>query len=144
MSFASGGLRIVSEMLVTVLIVDTDHGFRWLLKRLLETTLTVAAVVETGNSEEGIRLAKELRPTIVLLDIAMLHRDGLEAIRRIKTQQPETRVIVLTRDHEGAYRRLAVQSGADAVLPKEILTQKLLYGIRSSVLKNQLAEASLN
>ncbi len=120
---------------MTVLIVDGDSWHRALVKRLLEKTLKVTAVVETGRGGEGIRLARELGPSLVLVDIAVLHGDGFEAIRSIKAERPETRVVVLTQNEEQIDRAPPFHGGVDAFLPKEILTDSLLCGIRSSVLR---------
>ena len=80
---------------MTVLIVDQDESSRGLIKRVLETLLELTAVVETGRSEEGIRLARELRPNLLLIDSSMVEGDVLAAIGRIKAEQPETRIVVL-------------------------------------------------
>lgn len=108
-------------MRVAVLIVADDRGFRGLMKWLLETALNVTVVSGTGDSEEAIRLVGELRPDVVLIDIGI----GLEAIRRIKAERPETRVVVLSdTDEEG--NLAGAQSAGDAVLPKQILLERLL------------------
>ncbi len=83
-------------------------------------------VGEAGDGEEAVRLARDLRPDVVLMDIGMPGLDGLEATRRIKADRPEARVIILTVHGEEAYRRAAGESGADAFLPKKALIALLL------------------
>lgn len=117
-------------MPVTILIVDDDQGFREMVKRLLEREPEVSVVGEAGDGEEAVQRARELRPDVILMDIAMPRVDGLEATRRIKAERPETKVLILTIHNEEAYRRAAQESGADVFLPKKTLMADLLPAIR--------------
>lgn len=117
-------------MPATILIVDDDQGFREMVKRLLEREPGVSVVGEAGDGEEAVRLARELQPDVILMDIAMPRVDGLEATRRIKAERPEAKVIILTIHNEEAYRRAAAESGADVFLPKKTLMADLLPTIR--------------
>ncbi len=95
-----------------------------------------SVMVEVGNGEEAVRLSQELRPDLVLMDIAMPRLDGLEATRRIKAERPETKVIIVTVHDEKAYRMAAVESGADAFLLKKALMAELLFTIRENIGKS--------
>lgn len=117
-------------MPATILIVDDDQGFREMVKRLLEREPGVSVVGEAGDGEEAVRLARELQPDVILMDIAMPRVDGLEATRRIKAERPEAKVIILMIHNEEAYRRAAAESGADVFLPKKTLMANLLPTIR--------------
>ena len=103
---------------MNVLIADDNPNFRSTLKAVLGSRPNIEEVWEAKDGEEAVRLARELTPDIVLMDLAMPRIDGLEATRLIKDQQPAVRVIVLSA-HEGEIlHRAAAASGADAYLDK--------------------------
>jgi len=114
------------------LIADDNDVFRGEIKRLLEGEPEVC-VAEAGDGEEALRLAQELRPDIVLMDVVMPRMDGLEATRRIKAVQPETKVIILTVYDEEPYREAARESSADAFLLKKTVMAELIPTIGALV-----------
>src|SRR2546425_118827 len=112
-------------MPVTILISDDNNMFRGEMKRLLERAQEVC-VAEAEDGEEALRLTQKLRPEVVLMDIVMPRMDGLEATRRIKAVQPETKVIILTVYDEEPYRKAACESGADVFLLKKTVMAELI------------------
>jgi DNA-binding NarL/FixJ family response regulator len=99
-----------------VLIVDDRRAVRQGLQALLARWPDVVCIGEAANGQEGMELVAEQRPDAVLMDIRMRGMDGLEATRRIKSQWPEVRVIVLTLGAE--YEDEALAAGADVFLVK--------------------------
>ena len=99
-----------------LLIVDDQRPARKGLQALLAFSPELEWVVEAANGQEAVNLVAERRPNVVLMDIRMPVMDGLEATRRIKSQRPEVRVIVLTMYAE--YQAEALAAGADAFLVK--------------------------
>lgn len=116
-------------MPITTLIVDDDLGFRRTVRQLLERAPEVSVVGEATDGEEALQLAQTLRPDVVLMDITMPRMDGLEAARRIKAEQPEVKVIMLTVHQEEIYRKMACERGADAFLTKKTVGTQLLPAI---------------
>lgn len=114
----------------TILIVDDNPRLRALIRRLATQKPALQVVGEAEDGAEAIRLNHELRPDIVLMDLVMPRVNGLEAMRRIKAERPETKVIIMTVHTEDAYRRAAEASGADAFLLKKTLMTALLATIR--------------
>jgi DNA-binding NarL/FixJ family response regulator len=115
---------------VTMLIVDDNSRMRALVRRISAQEPDLHVVGEAEDGAEAIRLAQELRPAIVLMDLVMPRVNGLEAMRRIKAERPETKVIIMTVHTEDAYREAAEASGTDAFLLKKTLMTALLPTIR--------------
>ena len=108
-------------MAIRLLLVDDDAGFRSTLRQLLEHRVEAQVLGEAGNGEEAIRLTNDLRPDVVLIDLAMPRMNGLEATRQLKARWPDLAVIVLTVHDEDIYRRTAMAAGATAFLQKKML-----------------------
>ena len=114
----------------TILIVDDNPRLRALIRRIATQKPALQVVGEAEDGAEAIRLVHLLRPDIVLMDLVMPRVNGLEALRRIKAERPETKVIIMTVHTEDAYRRTAEANGTDAFLLKKTLMTALLPTIR--------------
>jgi DNA-binding NarL/FixJ family response regulator len=114
----------------SVLIVDDNSQLRAFIRGIMAQEPDLHVVGEAENGAEAIRLTHELWPDIVLLDLVMPKVNGLETLRRIKAERPDTKVIIVTVHTEDAYRRAAEDGGADAFLVKKTLTTALLPTIR--------------
>jgi DNA-binding NarL/FixJ family response regulator len=117
-------------MAVTILIVDDNAQFRVLLREIVAEEPDLHVVGEAADGAEAMRLALELRPDILLLDLGMPQVNGLEVLRWSKAEHPEIKVIIVTVHTEDAYRQAAEASGADAFLLKKTLVTLLLPTIR--------------
>src|SRR5687768_8308322 len=92
----------------------TRHGVRLLVDGL--EGVEVVGEASTGN--EAIELAKELRPDVILMDLDMPELGGLEATRRIRAEQPDVAVLILTVHEDGEAVYEAIRAGANGYLPK--------------------------
>lgn len=101
-----------------VLLVDDQPPFRQLARRLLEASGQFSVVGEAADGAEAIRLAEEMQPDLVVMDVQMKGLNGLEATRRITARQPSPLVLVVSLFHEQEYSRMATECGAVAFLPK--------------------------
>jgi len=120
----------------SILIVDDNPRLRALIRRITTQKSALQVVGEAEDGAEAIRLVHLLQPDIVLMDLVMPRVNGLEALRRIKAERPETKVIIMTVHTEDAYRRTAESNGTDAFLLKKTLMTALLptiCSIRSSM-----------
>ena len=109
---------------IRVLIVDDQPRARKSLKALLSTWTRSAEIREASNGREALRLAEELPPDLVLMDVRMPEMDGLEATRQIKARWPQVRVVVLSMYVENQDEALA--AGADAFVGKGEAPERLL------------------
>jgi len=117
-------------MAVTILIVDDNAQLRTLLRGIAAQEPDCHVVGEAADGAEAMRLAQELRPDVMLLDLVMPGGNGLEVLRWVKAERPEIKVIIVTVHAEDAYRQAAEASGADAFLLKKTLGTVLLPTIQ--------------
>jgi two-component system, NarL family, response regulator NreC len=115
---------------IRVLIADDHTIVRAGVKLLLETEVDMDVVGEAVTGEEAVELAAALRPTVVLMDIAMPALDGLEATRRIKRVSPESQVLVLTMHRTDEYFFEMLKAGASGYVLKAADTEELISAIR--------------
>jgi DNA-binding NarL/FixJ family response regulator len=112
------------------LLIADDHTLvRQGLRRILEGQQGWEVVAETGDGREAVRLAAELRPDVVLLDIAMPHLNGVEAMQQIERRVPGVRVLVLSMYSDEAYVTRAIRAGASGYLLKDSADTDLIKGI---------------
>lgn len=114
-----------------ILIADQQQMFREALKRLLELEPDFAVVADTADGEQLPKLVADLRPNIVLMDIKLRKRSGLEALRDISAQRPDAGCILLTDSIERSEIVQALVWGARGVVRKESPTSSLCKCIRA-------------
>ena len=118
--------RIVNLLtdMIHVLIVDDQEAFRSAARLVVDLTEGFSVAGEADTGEDGVRMALEIRPDLVLMDMNLPGIDGLEATRQIMSALPETRVIGLSTYEEFAER--AVAAGAMAFISKSDFEPGLL------------------
>ncbi|MFZ0320407.1 MAG: response regulator transcription factor [Candidatus Sulfotelmatobacter sp.] len=115
---------------ITVLLVD-DHGLvRRGFRRMLEDEPDMEVVGEAGDGQEAIKLARELRPKIVLMDCALPIVNGLDATRQILADLPSTAVLMLSMHSENTWVRQAIDAGAKGYILKNAMNLELGPAIR--------------
>ena len=115
---------------ITVLLVDDVTSVRKGLSTLLQLKGDLKIVGEAENGLEAVKLAEQLKPDVILMDLAMPELDGFEATRRIKANHPQIGIIVFSIHDDGDTREKARAVGADAFINKEAETQLLIEAIQ--------------
>jgi DNA-binding NarL/FixJ family response regulator len=115
---------------ITVLLVDDHSLVRRGFRRLLEDESDMDVVGEAGDGEESIRLAKELRPQVVVMDCALPGMNGLQATRQIIENSPSTAVLMLSMHSENTWVRQAIEAGAKGYVLKDAMDLELSAAIR--------------
>ncbi|MCA1644870.1 MAG: response regulator transcription factor [Chloroflexi bacterium] len=117
---------------IRVLIVD-DHGLvREGLRAYLELEPDIQVIGEARDGVEGVHRAQELQPDVILMDLVMPNMDGLDATARIREQQPDTRIIILTSFLDDERVVPAIRAGATSYLLKDVAAQDLARAIRGA------------
>jgi DNA-binding NarL/FixJ family response regulator len=122
---------VTGALAMNLLIVDDNPVVRELVRRLVQADPEMNVVAEAGDGEEAVRLARELSPDVVLMDLSMPRLDGIQATQRIKADRPEAKVVILTVHADEAYRRAALASGADGFLSKKTLAAGLVPTLKA-------------
>lgn len=126
----------MAEEPITILLVDDHRVVRLGLKAYLDTLPDLRVVGEAGDGEEAVRLAQELAPDVVLMDLLLggaagaSGMDGVEATRRVRKISPRTQVIVLTSYHEDEHVFPAIRAGALSYVLKDVDPDDLAEAIR--------------
>ena len=118
---------------IRVMIVDDHSIVRVGLKQVLDQSGEFEVVGEAADGEEAVRVAADVSPDVVVMDVMMPKKDGVEACREIMESAPETRVLMLTASTEEDAVVEAVAAGATGYLQKETDRERLLSAVRDVV-----------
>ncbi len=115
--------------MINVLLIDDHALVRSGIRRLLEDSRQVSIVGEAESGEEGVRLAQELKPDVILMDVNMPGIGGVEACRRILQRNSNQKIIVLTIHNEQTFPKRMLEIGARGYLTKECGVDEMLLAV---------------
>ncbi|HLC06308.1 MAG TPA: response regulator transcription factor [Anaerolineales bacterium] len=116
---------------IRVLIADDHAIVRSGVRLLLETQEGIEVVGEARSGDQAVALVEQLRPSLVLMDIAMPGMAGMEATRQIKARHPEVQVLVLTMHRSDEYFFEVLKAGASGYVLKAAETNELIAAVRA-------------
>ncbi len=115
--------------MIRVLLADDQELVRSGFRLILDLTEGIEVVGEAADGREAVRLAKELQPDVVLMDVRMPELDGIEATRRLRQAGAEARVLVLTTFDLDEYVYEAMRAGASGFLLKDAPREQLVTAV---------------
>jgi len=118
--------------MIKIIIADDHLIVRQGLRLILETESDFELVGEASDGAEALKLCKKLKPNVVLMDLRMPNMDGLTAIERLQTGQPDVAVVILTTFNEDELMLRGLQAGARGYLLKDTNRSTLFDTIRAA------------
>src|SRR3984893_7721321 len=116
-----------------LLIVDDHEIFRRGLRALLEPSSEWEICGEAVDGLDAVEQCKSLKPDIVVLDVSMPRLNGLEAARRIKKENPDPQIIIITQHDSPQIRSAAIEAGAQAFVRKSAVASELVSALRNII-----------
>jgi DNA-binding NarL/FixJ family response regulator len=115
---------------ITVMLVDDHPVFRQGLRRVLEGEDDLDVLAEVDDGLEALRLAKQMIPNVMLLDINLPSMNGLQVARALKDTLLDINIIMLTAYHDDQQVFHSIRAGASAYFPKDVSPRRLIEAIR--------------
>lgn len=117
-------------MPITILIVDDHVLLRQGIRKVLELESDLLVIGEAGDGEEAVKMALQLKPDVVLLDVNMPKKNGLEVTKELRQLSPTTKIVLLTIHDDENYVIEVIKAGATGYLLKDIEPGMLIKAIR--------------
>jgi len=116
---------------IRILLADDHSLVRQGFRAILSTQPDMQIVGEAGNGREAVELAEQLKPDVVVMDVAMPELNGIEATRRLIESAPRIRVLALSMHKDSVYVREILRAGARGYLLKDSIDADLLAAVRA-------------
>ncbi len=134
----------MSDHHISVLLVDDHSLVRRGFRRMLEDEADIRVVGEASDGEEAVKLARSLKPQVIVMDCALPGINGLQATRKILQLLPETLVLMLSMHTEETWVRQAIDAGARGYVLKNAMDLELSSAIRRLVKGETVLDGQLS
>ncbi len=128
---------------ITILVVDDHPVLRKGLQMIVKAQKDMEIVGEAGSVADITKLCRELSPDVVVLDLSLRERDGMELIREIKAQCPEAKILVFTVNDDELNIKKALNEGGNGYLLKKATDTELVLAIRAVARGEMILDPSL-
>lgn len=133
---------------IKVMLVDDQNMIRQGFGYILSLQSDLQIVGEAGNGNDAVKMAEELRPDVILMDVQMPFMDGIEATKRIMAQQTGVKIVILTTFDDQDYVLEGIRAGAVGYLLKDAEASDMIEAIRAAyrgeaIYKTKLASGAL-
>ena len=118
---------------INILMVDNNERFLATAREYLTEQDFIEQVFITANDSEGLRIAGDKKPDIILLDVLMPGRNGIDLIPSFRKKSPDSKIIMLTLWDMNGYRDSASTAGADDFVTKRAMAETLLPAIKKAI-----------
>ncbi len=123
-------------MSIRILIADDHAAIREQLRSVLGKQTDLEVVAEAEDGQSAVKLAKELVPNVILMDLSMSKMNGIEAARNILSENASIRIIILSIHSQKRFVAAALEAGVSGYVPKSSLSDDLIRAIRA-VMSNE-------
>ncbi len=129
--------------MISLLLADDHTLLREGLKRLLHQTSDIVVEGEAGNGQEALALLARRHWDVLVLDMSMPGRDGIDLIRQIRAEYPRVPILVLTMHGEQQYVARAIKAGAAGYLTKDGAAEELVQAVRKVAMGGRFLSQAL-
>lgn len=130
-------------MTIRVMLVDDHAVVRMGFKLLLQEAEDIDVVAEAATGEEALRQYPDVKPDVVVMDIAMPGMGGLEAVTRLLAKDPEVRILILSAHEDSIHPRRLLKLGAVGYLSKRVAPEELIHAIQEVAAGNVFLDSML-
>lgn len=128
---------------IRILLADDHTVLRQGIAQALDLQADITVVAQAANGIQAVKLAKQYKPDVALLDINMPEMDGVEATQQITAELPQTGVIILTMYRRDDYIFEAIKAGASGYLLKEVELSELVKAVRAVARGEAVIDAAI-